>query len=283
MEDFGSWRERTVAIMSVAICLGISGCQNRFGDSEPDGSKVSVSGISPTGMKAGEDLDKQLLRIEDFSNKIKRVLNDFRRIQKARLGTDVYTQLDFLFDLDSELKKEPTIREGDRFVRYGKLEINSTIVQPECRTVQTKLQTLASVEGGITDSVVYYIKTCKTQDYVEAITLKLDEVGGGFRIHNRNLRHALADVTGPTIKTDGNCSLVVDGNGGLAEAKCENLVATLSESERLIFSKFAYSGKSDPKFIAEGDIFENETPKYRVHFSLDQKNRPNFRWEAVGK
>jgi hypothetical protein len=271
------WRGLMVSAITGAVVL--CACQSRFGDKDPDSglSGVSFSGPGANRLSADEDLDQRIAKVEDFSERIRKILHDYRRIQKAQSGRDVYTQLDFLFDMDSELKRAPAIKDDKKFVKYGKMELNLPTVSAECKMIESKLETFSSQDGEIADSLAYSVKTCKTQGaFRQVMTVQLSENSSGLVFDNDGMKMAFGDLLTSNVKNNSGCKFQFDDNRQLKQASCENVAARISASERIVFDKFAYDAAANPRFITQGIVFENETPKLRVSFSMDNADHPAF-------
>lgn len=163
----GAFSKR-VLVVTVGLVLPIVGCQSRFGDKDPEGQKSN--GFTVEGrLKANEDLDNKLARLEDSAAKIRNLIRAFRRVQTAKQGEDVYTHVDFLLDVNSELKAAPAQAENGKYIRLSKSTLNIKGLSPECQTVETRLETLSkggTVEkpidenGSAIDGLVYSVRTC---------------------------------------------------------------------------------------------------------------------------
>lgn len=270
---------RSVFGLLAAITV-LTACESRFTDKTPDNSGP---GITFESLRASEDLDERLARIESTTTILSKIVRDFRRIQKAQSGQDMYTQLDFMFDLNKELKGAPAVKEGNQYVKYGRMEMRIPGISPECKMIETKLSTFYSGfnEAGTSDGLSYSVKTCKTNgQFVDVLAMIITPWGSDVRFNNEGIKSAFLNIFEPTVQLNSQCKLQIK-EGRLESATCENVSARVSASENILFEKFKYSSSDELRFLATGTVTENEKPKYTVFFSIDKQDKPSFRFEAV--
>src|SRR5690606_18839879 len=96
----------TFIVVALQIAA-LTACESRFQDKDADALDASAAFSIEDRLSANDDLDRKLARIEDAAVRVRRLIQTFRRFQDPTAAGDNYTQLDFLLDLNEQLRKSP--------------------------------------------------------------------------------------------------------------------------------------------------------------------------------
>jgi hypothetical protein len=261
-------RTNLKGLAAVACTLTIiTGCQSKFAESSPD--SVKIKGI-PLEERLSQK-DKVDTRIEDVqkgAEKAKKIIEMFKRIQNPSSKEDVYTPIDFLLDLNGELKLKIPENQGDRLVRRGKIIVPVESLSDACRTVETILETSAIYEGSgenrvpVGERLTYSLKTCGSKDqYLEAIVAEWVGTAMEFKLISKNLETIFRDLLMTDAMKDSTCKITQGPKKIIDAIHCENFNVRLSDSEKAHIKTMSFSNSDDVRFESIADIFENEKLK----------------------
>jgi hypothetical protein len=267
---------RAGAIVALIAVIAIA-CTSKFGDTDPDAENTENFKVE-NRLLANQDLDSKLNRIEQGINRIREVLNNYRQINKAMKGEDVYTQIDFLMDIDNALKNAPAERPaGDQspegFIKITRLELPIKSLSPECRFIDAKMETslrATSVDAtSAPTNLTLSVRTCKTNgEFRRILGVTISDSSTALTFDNEGMRESFESMLLPALEVASNCTIDVSPESHvLRSVVCENVVAKLSDSENLVFKKLGYSPAESRPFHAEGGLTENG--KLKLPFCLD--------------
>jgi hypothetical protein len=256
-------------LVAAATVFALNACQSKFNDKDP--APAGSVGLTAEGrMAANEEIDKKLSKLENYTERVRQLLRALRRVEKARLDQDVYTQIDFMMDMNSELKKTAVEQKDGGWVKYGSMKLNVKGVSEDCRNVQTMLRA--------DDSNLYYsLKTCRTDDrFLQVLVVNLADNKVGMRFNNENIQKVLQDTIIPAINSETNCEITTDAKQIVLRASCTKLTTKLSVSESLVINAVTYDRLSDIRLALDGELFENGVNKGVVKFSVPADGKPSF-------
>jgi hypothetical protein len=259
---------RTILVAAVTVCA-LNACQSKFSDKDPaPGGQV---GFTAEGrIAANEEIDKKLSKLENYTERVRQLLRALRRVEKARLNQDVYTQIDFMMDMNSELKKTAAEQKDGGWVKYSSMKLNVKGVSEDCRNVQTMLRA--------DDANLYYgLKTCRTGDrFLEVLEVNLADNKVGMKFNNENIQKVLQDTIVPAINAETNCEITTDAKQIVLRTSCTKLTTKLSVSESLVINSVTYDRLSDIRLDLDGEILENGVNKGVVKFTVPANGKTTF-------
>lgn len=258
----------TILVAAVTVCA-LNACQSKFNDKEPELSG-QVGFTAQDRIAVNEEIDRKLSKLENYTERVRQLLRALRRVEKARLNQDVYTQIDFMMDMNSELKKAAVEQKGDGWVKYSSMKLNVKGISGDCQNVQTALRA--------DDSNLYYsLKTCRTGDrFLEVLTVNLADHTVGMRFNNENIQKVLQDTIVPAINSETNCEIKTDAKEIVLRTSCTKLTTKLSASESLVINSVTYDRLSDIRLDLDGELFENGVKKGIMKFTVPADGKTTF-------
>lgn len=272
----------TKFVLSVQL-LALLACQSKFNDKEPSSAGGSTGFTIESRIKANEDLDKKLARVEDVSEKIRRLIQSFRKIQALSSSGDAYTHIDFMLDINEEFANSPIEMHDDKWVKYGKIELKINGLSEECRVVQTKVETynLSQLQNKPdSDGLVYSVKTCDTNgQYLSILNIKFSETNISLNFENKTIKKVLSDTLFPAIEVGTGCEIDTNIDTVLSQISCKNLSAKLTTSEKIIFKDLVFDVNGEDRVKIVGEIYENEKLKAKLNFTVDKSGKSKLEAE----
>ncbi len=280
--------KKTILVTFAPILL-IAGCQSKFNDKAPDGSGAASGFTLENRMKANEELDRKLAKLEASADKVRKLIKQFRKIQQPTGGQDVYTHLDFMLDMNQQFKNSPVEAKDNKWVKYGKLKLNIKGLTPECAIVDTKVETLTSVMGEvqtddlgqITDGLIYSIKTCKSKMFTQVVSVDITESRVSLSFNNENLRQSLEDTVLPAIREATKCAIETSQKDVLGRVDCANLSSKISATETLAIDSLIYDRSEDLRLLLKGRFMMGEVQKGTIYFAIGRDGKPDLRVEKT--
>lgn len=263
-------------IVFAASALILGGCESRFVESSP--SSVRIDGLPLKERVAEkEKVDSKIDALQQALEKAKTILDFFRKIQKADPTADVYTPIDFLMDVNTELKtKIPEMTESG-LVRKGQVTLPIKGMSKSCQTVETLLQSSILYDGEgedkrqVGERLSYMLKTCGTNgEFVS--TVEVDSMGTSleFRLMNKNVASIFKDLFKTELAAISHCSFDFDSEKIINAAQCSNFDVKLSVSESAKIKNMSFSNTGDIRFAIAADIFENGVFKNNIEVKVDR-------------
>ena len=118
----------------------IIGCDSKFVEKPP--KRVPIKGLSlDDRLEQKERIDGHIEQLEAGAKKINRIIQMFRNVQDPEFDKDIYSPIDFIIDLNAELKTKIPKNEGNKVVRYGQIELPLKGLSEECKVVYLRLET----------------------------------------------------------------------------------------------------------------------------------------------
>lgn len=269
-------------VVSSLFVWSAFGCTNKFEDKTPD-SDPNNSYIVSDQMNSEASLDTALNRIDESARRIRKLIQSFKKIQSPQYGTDTYTQIDFMLDLNEELKKAPADSNQGGYVREGSINLNLKGLSDECKVIKTRLETLSHGKkmttpwGESVDGLIYSVQTCNSgNQYMPVAQVTFIGDDSEFTYNNANIAKALQDTLVPSIEAGANCKIKVDSQTIVGHVTCTNLSTRLSESENLIIDNLVYDVDQEKPFVLAAQIYENMVAKAKISFSVDQQGKVGF-------
>ena len=249
-------------------------CDSKFVESSPD--SVQLSGITlDERLTQKAEIDERINQIDQGVEKVKRIIDLFKKIQNTDQAQDVYTPIDFVLDVNAELKaKIPENRDG-RLVRYSKIELPLTVLSEECRTLHTSLEssviyeesdeestTESTEKKAIGEKLTYSFRSCASEEkYLVAVEANWIGSNLEIKLNNENLETIFKDIVVNEVLKDSACRITQDSEKIIDTIHCSNIKVQLSNSEDAMVNDMIFNNSGEVRFEANADIFENARKK----------------------
>lgn len=273
---------RVLLLTVVLLTFGI-GCESKFVESSPH--SITIDGVTlEDRLFEKAAVDQRISQIQEGANQLKRIIELFRKIKSANSSYDAYTPIDFLLDLNQELKSKIPEMGNGKLVRKGKIKLPISALSEECQTIEALLEsstlTAEDVANAIENSeplgerLTYSLKSCASNDeYLEV--LRADWIGPELKIsfNGPQAEKLFKDILFTEIQKDSICKIIHDDKAILDSIVCESLAVPLSESEIADVKVLKYSNSDLNRFEAYAEILENGARKaiFEIEVSADGK------------
>lgn len=289
-----------VLLMTFSLAATLVACESKFVESAP-GQESSLGPSLDERMSRKNELDERTKQIQRSAEKIKNILNMFRKVQSAQAGVDVYTPIDLLIDINKELEnKIPESSKEDTDVRHSKIEIPIDLLSKACRRVDVKTITeykyvevanknltgnpaLDVPQREITQyRTTYQMKTCGSDgQFVNIMQSEYDGMKTEFRFFNKNLEGVWDQVIFTDKLEDSACKVEHDTDKILQSIYCKDFYLQLSVSERAHVHKLTFSNTEETRFYTAADIFENGKMKATAKMVVSKDGEVNLDLKKV--
>lgn len=265
----------------------LGACESKFSESSP--STVKITGLPlEERVELKGKVDAKIDDIQAGAERAKKIVDMFRKIQDPTNKADVYTPIDFLIDINNELKEQiPENSEKGKVSRKGKIVLPFISLTNECRTVDILLESdISMFQKNVASStapanrLIYYIKTCASDgQFVPTIITEWNGPMIEFRVENENLHSLFSNILSIENLKTSTCQFRHNENKIIDSVYCNNIELLLSKSEVAHIKTMSFDNKGDIRFEATADIFENRLKKansfIRVHSSGEVKFQVN--------
>lgn len=256
--------------MSGLIVFGLIfvSCKSKFNESSPD--SVTLSGIPlEERAKLKEKVDVRIDSIQQGAERTKKIIDMFRKVQDPKNQADVYTPIDFLIDINNEIKNQiPENGENGKLIRKGKIKLPFTSLTEDCQTVETMLESevIKKEDGGdikvAGDKLTYHIKTCASNgSYLPTILASWNGRAMQFQVDNSNLTKLFNNILRVENLKTSTCQFKNNDKNIIESMACKNFEIRLSNSEAAHILTMNFDNDGDVRFEASADIFENQNKK----------------------
>lgn len=254
-------------VLSLSLFLG---CKSKFSESEPD--RVKVNGL-PLQERVAEKakIDSKMAEVQEVAEKIKKLIDLFKKVQAPESFLNVYTPLDFLLDMNTELKKKIPQNVNGRLVRSGTIILPAGLFTEECRKVNTLLETSfiyeEYTEEKIGERLTYSLNNCKTSEDQFLEVISADWIAGSLELKlNGDNLNALFDfdLISDKLQRNSACKIKQTASKKLDAVSCSNVLLKLSKTETANIAKAEFNNSQELQLNVEIDIFENKKIKAQV-------------------
>ncbi len=272
---------RSLALLMFAL-LGAVRCETRFSESSP--GSVTTTGLTlEQRVQSKKEIDNRLAQIKVSADQVRSLIALFRTQQNNGLAGNVYTPIDFLFDINEALAgKIPEQRnlantqKTQVMVRNAVIRVPIESLSEECKSVQTQLRTEVTTDSQshtyVAESgIKYLIKTCNTNgEFVPVVsaTWSGQEIALGF--NNINLASLFQDFVKSKVDPKGVCSTDFNPSGILNSITCQNMQVGLSKVEFSVIHSLNFSNSGDLRFGLYADIFDRESGALKHSLQIRQ-------------
>lgn len=269
-------------VILVSLCLfAFGGCDSKVSESNPD--RVSISGPSvQERMYRKMKNDNRLADFEKHILRLQRIVNLFKKVQQPKAGEDVYTPIDFLIDMNGELRSKMPDADDKKLVRRGRLNLNRLNLPEACKVADTELSSEDIFENSeqqneqtkVGERLTYAIRTCGTDNQFVPIAVA-EWMGDTFdlRIEDRNLTNIFKEILLGDRSLGSSCRFS-DGSGRVVDSvRCVNLAIKLSKSETALVTQLNYDSRDTVRMQAEAEILENHKVKARSNIKIFRDGR----------
>lgn len=272
-----------VTALAITLTLGSLGCESRFVESSP--ASVDLEG-TPLEERLSEKakVDAKVKEVQEGADKAKRIIDLFRKVQNPSDKENAYTPLDFLIDLNNELKMKIPEKYNNSLIRKAQLLLPANLTSEDCKTVDATLTKTELFEDSFSQTapvgerLTYSIKPCgSTQDYVPAV--EADWIGSKFefRLLNKNLESIFQNQLNKELADNSYCRISQNESKIIDFIQCENFNAKISVSEIAVIKTMSFSNKGEIRFEATADIFENNLKKAQSTLKVSRHNDVDFK------
>ncbi|MBL7542951.1 MAG: hypothetical protein JNL11_04000 [Bdellovibrionaceae bacterium] len=272
-----------------AISTLFLGCESKFAESSPDSVKISGLPLEERVQQKAK-VDSRIDDIQTAADRTKKIIDMFRKIQDPTNHSEVYTPIDFLIDLNDELKSQiPENEENEKLARRGKIILPFTNLSDACRSVETLLEsdvqkeTAAGIDTTISDRLVYQLKTCASEGkYLPTIIAMWEGPSVEFRVENKNLESLFGSILQSENLKTSVCRFKKSDKKIIDTFSCENMELRLSNSEAAYIKTMAFDNNGDIRFEATADIFENRNKKAQSFIRAMSNGEVKFQMNKIG-
>jgi hypothetical protein len=162
------------------------------------------------------------------------------------------------------LKAKIPENNGDKLVRYGKIEIPIQGLSDECKFVDTLLESgvvydeSQDPKQAIGEKLTYSLKTCGSQgQYLEAVVAEWVGTTLELRLINKNLDTIFNDLILAEAMKSSTCKIKQGAKKIIDSISCENFDVRISSSEKAHIKNMTFRNSDDVRFESLADIFEN--------------------------
>ncbi|NCN40776.1 hypothetical protein GW916_05945 [bacterium] len=256
------------SILSPLALVLVVGCESKFVESTPD--SIKIEGVSlDERINHKAKMDSRIGEIEEASERLQKIIRLFRKVQDSNSGYGAYTPLDFIIDVNSELKENlPEIKNG-RTVRKGTIEVPLKGLSEDCKTISTELESEVvyqksnvSLEDqkAIGEKLTYSFSNCHTQGKFVPV-LRVTWIGSTmeFKFEKDNTKSILDDLIADGLFSDSKCKFEHYDDKILSSVVCEDLKANLSQTEWALIKTLKFKNSGDLRLYILADIFEGDS------------------------
>lgn len=240
------------------------GCESKFTESSPD--NVDLKGLSlQERLEQKEKVDSRIDSIQKSAEKVEKIIELFKKVQDPSNKQDIYTPLDFLIDINSELKSSIPENKDGKLMRFAKHNLPMESLKVECRVVETMLDYSVIFDDQsniIGDRLTYSLKTCQSEDKFQE-TIVAEWIGPSleFKLINKNIESIFANLIQEEAEKNSTCKIKQGEKNIIDAIFCENFNIKLSTSEIANVTSMSYSNSDDIRFESIAKIYENSKIK----------------------
>lgn len=271
------------------LAVSISGCESRFVESSPASVKIEGLPLSERLSQKGH-VDSRIEEIQKGAEKAKRIIEMFKEIQNPSNKEDVYTPIDFLLDVNKELKSRIPENKIGKLVRRGKIVVPVQGLSEDCKIVETLLESSVIYDDTMTEKsaigerLTYSLKTCGSEgEYLSAIEANWVADTLEFRLVNKNLENVFRDIFLTDAMENSVCKIKEDEKKIIDFIHCENFKVKLSASEFAFIRTMAFNNSGSVRFESVAEIFENDKKKANSAIKILSNGEVDFKVKKVGE
>lgn len=251
-----------------ALCVVFaSACNSKFVETSPGSIKINGQNLDQR-LQQKQDIDLRINTIEKAADKIKRIIEIVSRVlnSEARI---FYTPIDFVLDMNTELKTKIPENLNDTLVRKAVVTLPDSVATKECKLVYTMLRDhkISKLNSSSNNEVkgtrlIYSVKTCTTNDeYKDILAVDVIDSSLELSVNQDNLKLALNELVATTLQEKLKCNLVKDEKDIVEEIGCSNLEIKLSDVETANVEYVIYKNSGDVRFESRATILKNGLEK----------------------
>jgi hypothetical protein len=274
---------------TLGLIIVTSGCGSKF--SESSAKSVTIKGFSLSDrMAQKEKIDGRIDEIQKGVDKAKKIIDLMRQVQNPSSEANTYTPLDFLLDLNTELKTKIPENRGEKLMRFAKVRIPISTLPEECQTLDSALEssiiysdeTVSKTAVG--ERLTYSLKGCGSETkYSEVLVANWIGSDLELKVLNKNLEPIFKDMLKSISEKSSNCKFKLGEKQILESLFCENLQVKLSTSETAEVSNLSFSNVGDIRYEAKAEIFENAQVKAHFYFKVLSNGEKELVVKKVGE
>ena len=272
-------------LIAFALSCTFLACESKNIETSPNTIKIKDINLDER-LSHKAKVDKRIDQIEKAVNKIKKIVTMFRRIQRPDKVFDVYTPLDFVIDLNSELKDKIPVSSGGRLSRRGTITLPIKGLSEECRKIETLLESSVIYEEDlkldpkktpIGERVTYSFKSCAV-DGEPLIALEAEWIGSNLEIklNNENLKSIFNEIALAELSQNATCKLKQGKKNIIEKISCIDFNVQISTSEKAIVHNMTFSNSGFVRFEANASIYENEIKKAKTSLLVSEDGEVKF-------
>lgn len=261
------------------LSLAVIGCESKFSESSPD--TVKIEGVSlEERISQKNKVDAKIDEIQNSVNKIRNVIEIFRKIKSPIPNRDVYTPIDFLVDLNNELKARIPENQKGKLARHTSFDIPVESLSEACRHVDVVLEESEIYDGvdaekvAIGQSLTYSLKTCGSKDqYLEAIVADWIDSTLELKLISKNLEVIFNEILTKELK-NSICKIKQDKRRIIDTVTCEDFYVRLSGSEKAYVNAMTFSSSGDILYETIFELYENKDSKGSFQLRVPRSGKP---------
>lgn len=288
--------KRTKLLLIISFLTLFVSCDSRNIEKDPE--HIKISGLSLEERIANKTrVDNALEQLEDGSRKIKRILDLVKKLNNSDENFLNYTPIDFLIDLNNEIKDKIPENDKNKLVRQSKIELPIKDLPLECQTVHAELSVKAIYADGtiqndinekldkdiVGQQLTYSLKTCGTSDYLTAFSANIISSSVEFTIHKKNLVDLFKNILSDKFLADTNCKIEFGEKKLLQSIECQNIEAKLSSSEIAIIKTVSFFAEGDTRIEGYIDIYDELNKQVKATAELVLYKSGEVKFELTDK
>lgn len=254
---------KKILLVTTVLALGLQmSCRSRNFEKDPEGSGLSTSSLQAR-INQKAMLDQKLSQINKVADRLKNIYETVKKIQQATDGSQAYTPVDFVLDINSELNDKVPKQSGNAFYRDGKVRLPISALDEAHQTVKIRLTSSNDLIGG-REGARFEVKGAATDEkYLEVFSSYWTENLLTLSFNNDVLSTLFSGYGhGEELKAS-NCNIETKGNE-VASVTCQDLLFQLSASEVGEILELTYSAEGEADFFAKVKIKQNNILKRKI-------------------
>lgn len=258
------------------------GCESRFVESSP--SSVNIQGLSLNErMTQKAAVDARIEEVQRAVETTKHIVETFKKIKNPDTQQDVYTPLDFILEMNRELKARIPENIQHQTLRRTKFQLPIEALSKECQEIEVQLE-FNSTADDAGERLTYALKTCGSGEaYRDIMEVQWVSTGLEFRIINKNLVDVFHDIMPKGSLNNSVCKMENDEKNIMEFFRCENFKVGLSPSEYAFVKNMNLKNSGDVRFEFAADIFENDQKKNTAAIKVFANGKVEFVSDKTSK
>lgn len=246
---------------AIVIASTVAGCESKFAESSPEAVGIRGPKLEER-LEQKKQIDSKLNAVEKSIEKVKVVVELLKGIYTSTGEKLAYSPIDFVLDMNTELKKRIPENSNDRLVRYGKINLPIKGLSEQCKTVETMLSNTAVEQAdSVVENLSYSLKSCKTEDFKEVLLANVTGTKVQFDIQTKNLESIFSLSDFKESLNSAKCQTTFGSENSISAITCEDIQLLISETRSVIFKSIHFDSQSADQVQALAHLIEDNKLK----------------------